>query len=396
MRKLRIISLMALLGLLLWAGCAKRKNPLITTPEKGSYRTFLSAPLGYTFTALAGNKLGLTDASGKRTIHAYLPPGHPEITHQSSPQKYPALYLLADFNENSEQFGQFYQLASLSDQLIAEGLMDSLVIFVISGEMQGALFADLGGTFYANNFLIGDWPRFIAEQLIPQLDTFYIQLKLDPSRRAIAGLGMGGYGAFRIALEYNTMFDVVGAMSAPLAFGGTDPSGWLKSFLIPTVMGENGNSYANIQVVSPFDASKPASSWMIAMSTAFSPRTDTTDKSGVTYRPIPKTHYGVDIPFDASDLVPFVVSEWMDWDIENLLNSTYSGALSGKKVYLDCGDGDQFDFDVMNRRFDTFLTGKGVTHVYHEYSGYPGHDAAHGIFTYDRMKALFKYISDNM
>ena len=396
MRKFWIISLIALLGLLLLSGCAKRKNPLISPPEKGSYRTFLAAPLGYTFTALAGNKLGITDASGKRTIHAYLPPGHPAVTGASSRQRYPALYLLADFNENSEQFGQFYQLPSLADQLIAAGLMDSLIIFVISGDMQAA-FKDLGGTFYGNNFLVGDWPKFIAEQLIPQLDTYYIQLNIDPTRRAIAGLGMGGYGALRIALQYDTMFDVVGAMSAPLAFGGTDPAGWLTSFLMPEVLGENGNSYANIQVAAPFDASKPVSSWMFAMATAFSARTDTTDKSGVTYQDIPGTNYGVDIPFDDNSvLVPFVVTEWMDRDIENLLNSTYAGALSGKKVYLDCGDADEFDFDAMNRRFDSFLTTKSVTHVYHEYSGYPGHDAAHGDFTYDRLKELFEYISANM
>lgn len=356
-----------------------------------------SSLFAYPFnSALAGNKLGITDISGKTKIGTYLPPGHPAIQgNPTSFQKYPALYLLADFDQTPELFDSYYQLQALADQLLTTGEMDSLVIVVITSDMRTAT-ANLGGTFYANNFLIGDWLTYIGKEVIPWIDTTYIQYRIDPTRKAIAGLGMGGYGAFRLALEYDTLFDVVGAMSAPLAFGGTEPSGWLNSFLMPQVMNENGNNYTGIQVVDPFDASKPVSSWMFAMALGFSPRLDTTDQSGVTWRGIPNTHYGVDIPFDNAGLVPSVVDQWKSWDIENLLNTTYPNALSGKKVYLDCGDADDFNFQLMNRRFDTFLTGKGVTHVYYEYSGYPGHDATHTIFTYDRLRELLKYISANM
>ena len=86
----------------------------------------------------------------------------------------------------------------------------------------------------------------------------------------------------------------------------------------------------------------------------------------------------------------------MAWDIENLLNTTYAGALSGKKVYLDCGDADEFDFDAVNRRFSAFLTSKNITNSYFEYAGYDGHDANHGDFTYDRLKELLKFVSANM
>ncbi len=398
MRKLWIIlGLTILIGILIFGGCAKRKNPIIPLPAEGSYRTFLNAPFGWVGnTALAGNKLGLTDASGKKTIHAYLPPGHPEVdTAVSSSQRYPVLYLLTDFNQNSLEFGKFYQIEKIANEMISSGQMDSLIIVVIGGDMQAAD-VNLGGVFYGNNFLVGDWITFITQQLIPHLDTFYLNLKIDRNRRAIAGLGMGGYGALRIALQYPGMFDVIGAMSAPLSFGGTDPAGWLESYLRPAVMGENGNNYSAIQVSDPFDPSKPATSWMFAMAAAFSPRADTTDSSGTTWHRIPGTNYGVDSPFDGSALVPSVVAQWMGWDIENLLGTTYSGALTGKKVYLDCGDADEFDFDAQNRSLDTYLTNQGVSHVYFEYSGYGGHDAMHGDFTYDRLQELFKYISANM
>jgi S-formylglutathione hydrolase FrmB len=303
---------------------------------------------------------------------------------------------LTDFNQNSLEFGKFYQIEEIADELISLGQMDSLMIVIIGGEMQAAD-VNLGGIFYASNFLIGDWQVFIGEQLIPHFDTFYYPTNIDVNRRAVAGLGMGGYGALRLALEYPNLFKVVGAMSAPLSFGGTDPAGWLSTYLMPTVLAENFGSYDSIKVSDPFDPSKPATSWMFAMATAFSPRADTTDSSGTTWHRIPGTNYGVDSPFDGSALVPSVVAQWMGWDIENLLsNPPYSGALSGKKVYLDCGDADEFDFDAQNRKFDTFLTNQNISHVYFEYSGYGGHDATHGDFTYDRLRELFKYISANM
>ena len=377
MAKFLKISLLLVIGVILLSGCAKRSNPIIPEVGEGDYLKLPAAPggMGDTPTALASALLNVADPAGKRSLHAYLPPWHPAIFGRPpSRQKYPVLYLLADFNQNTQELGGFYQLQKVADELLAAGEMDSLVIIVISGDLQIST-TDLGGTFYGNSFLIGDWITFIGQQVVTQMDTFYLSFNTDPDRRAIAGLGMGGYGAFRIALEYDTLFDVVGALSAPLALGGQDPSGWLDTLLRPEVLSENNGNYDSIEAATPFDPAKPATSRMIAMAAAFSPRTDTLDTTGVTYRKIPGTRYGVDIPFDASGLVGSLVDQWMANDIENLLTTTKAGALAGKKVYFDCGDADEFEFDAMNDKFHTTLGILGIVHTYEKYSGYAGHDA---------------------
>ena len=398
MRRFWILGLMLIAGAALLASCAKRSNKFIVITS-GKLFTIPAAPSGgsppISSTSLSGNKFLLTDASGKRTIHAYFPPGHPTVTGVSSQQRYPALYLLGDFDQTSEQLGKFYQIQALMDDLIANQEVDSLVVFLIGGDEQNANI-NLGGCFFANNLLIGDWSAYIAEDLIPALDTIYLNFRLDVNRRAIAGLGMGGYGAFRLALEYPTKFKVVGAMSAPLALGGSDPAGWLDSYLRPTALAENGNNFANLTAVDPFDPAKPATSWMFAMASAFAARSDTLDQSGTTYKNILGTNYGVDLFFDGAGMNPAGTNIWMGWDIENLLNTTYAGALTGKKVYLDCGNADEFNFDAVNLRFSQFLTTNNITHSYFEYPGYDGHDAMHGDFNYDRLKELFKFVSANM
>src|SRR4030067_2909952 len=107
MRRFWILDLMWIAGAALLASCAKRSNKFIVITS-GKLFTIPAAPSGgsppISSTSLSGNKFLLTDASGKRTIHAYFPPGHPTVTGVSSQQRYPALYRLGDIEQTSEQF----------------------------------------------------------------------------------------------------------------------------------------------------------------------------------------------------------------------------------------------------------------------------------------------------
>ena len=55
----------------------------------------------------------------------------------------------------------------------------------------------------------GDWTRYVLEEVIPQAVR---RLHADPSRLAIGGISMGGYGAFEIARH--ARFCAVGGHSA--------------------------------------------------------------------------------------------------------------------------------------------------------------------------------------
>ncbi len=394
MRKFRIIGIISALGLILAIGCAERRNPLILAIATGNYTTMLGAPAGVGTTALtysvSNNVLHLPD---KRTIHAYIPPGYGLDTLQL----YPVLYLLPDFNQTSLELGSFYQLKKIADQLIAAGLMDSLIIVVIDADMKNSV-TNLGGTFYGNSLLYGQWIDFILNDIIPHIDTFYFAT--DPSRRAIAGLGMGGYGAYRIALESPGMFEAVGALSAPLSFGGTDVAGWLESFLRPAVMTENGNIYDSIKASIPFDKSKMATSWAVAMSGALSPR-DSGEYQGVMFRPVvyqTVDTFGVALPFDGSALVDSIVNKWMANDVEGILDTslTKQAAFAAMALYFDVGDADELGLESANQSFSNSLNANGISHTFEIYSGYLDHAAGHNDFAYDRLQELFKFVSANM
>jgi S-formylglutathione hydrolase FrmB len=49
-----------------------------------------------------------------------------------------------------------------------------------------------------------------------------------------------------------------------------------------------------------------------------------------------------------------------------------SGRLNGLKIYFDCGDRDEYGFNVGTRALDKLLTSRGITHEAHIYPG--GHD----------------------
>ncbi|UEJ82068.1 esterase family protein [Brachybacterium halotolerans subsp. kimchii] len=74
-----------------------------------------------------------------------------------------------------------------------------------------------GGSFYSNaNFprpgLEANWETFIIEQVLPFVhDSF----RTDPSRMAIAGLSMGGFGALALGQKYDSSFLSVSAYSGP-------------------------------------------------------------------------------------------------------------------------------------------------------------------------------------
>jgi S-formylglutathione hydrolase FrmB len=74
-----------------------------------------------------------------------------------------------------------------------------------------------GGSFYSNaNFpragLEANWETFILEQVLPYVhDNF----RTDPSRMAIAGLSMGGFGALALGQKYDGRFRSISAYSGP-------------------------------------------------------------------------------------------------------------------------------------------------------------------------------------
>src|SRR5262249_10127863 len=115
------------------------------------------------------------------------------------------------------------------NRLIAAGKLREMIVVVPDARTK------LGGGFYTNSPVTGNWEDFIAVELVRHVDRKYRTLARADSR-AVVGHSMGGYGALKLALKHPDVFRVAYAMSPPcLAWGGdlnADNPAWAKTLAL--------------------------------------------------------------------------------------------------------------------------------------------------------------------
>ncbi len=137
---------------------------------------------------------------GERKYAIYLPPDY-----DSSQRRYPVLYLLHGSGDDQTGWVQFGEVHSIANRAIGSGRATPMVIVMPD--------ADTGRRGYFNS-PDGEWryEDFFFEELIPFIEKTY-RVKTDRQYRSVAGLSMGGGGAFMYALHRPEMF----SSSAPLS-----------------------------------------------------------------------------------------------------------------------------------------------------------------------------------
>jgi len=167
-----------------------------------------------------------------------------------------------------------------------------------------------GGDNWYTDTLAGEANEsYLIRELLPEIDAMF-RTVADRRGRAIVGNSMGGYGAFKFALKYPTLFSIAGSFSgafhAPKLFGPSEYGNW--DDLGPSVSRVFGNPKSRTRV---------------------------------------------------------------DNDIEKILAGlTRQQIASLPYLYLDCGSQD--GFLQVNREMESTLSGFGVSHEYHEFEG--GHE----------------------
>jgi enterochelin esterase-like enzyme len=148
--------------------------------------------------ALEGN---LEGDSPDREVSVYLPPSYAA----DPARRYPVLYLLHGYGGREDAFTN--RLAASADTLAAaQGFHEMIVVTPNAYTLHK-------GSMYASSPTIGDWERFIAEDLVAQIDTRFRTIP-DRRSRGLAGHSMGGYGALRIGATRPDVFSALYVMSA--------------------------------------------------------------------------------------------------------------------------------------------------------------------------------------
>jgi putative tributyrin esterase len=127
----------------------------------------------------------------------------PEPFDSAKEKKWKTLYLLHGFGGDRND----WLFKSRLRQLINGRLVDGCPLMVVLPEGNNSFFVNLpNGHDYAD-FLCGELPQFIGENF---------PVSGEGEDRIIAGMDMGGYGAFHQALAHPEVFGRAAAFNAPL------------------------------------------------------------------------------------------------------------------------------------------------------------------------------------
>jgi len=150
----------------------------------------------------------ILDAPTKQKIVIYLPPSY-----NSSTKTYPVIYFLTGFSTSVTDFinGSFqgFILQNTMDQLIQAGTISEMIVVVV----RAGTF--IGGAFYVNSSVSGNWEDFIVNDVVSYVDNNYRTLAVA-KYRGIAGHSMGGFGALHLAMHHPDIFGSVYALSPGL------------------------------------------------------------------------------------------------------------------------------------------------------------------------------------
>lgn len=155
--------------------------------------------------SLRNNILG---ESIDQPIAVYLPPSY-----ASSSKRYPAVYLLPGFNTDTTVFldGTYrgLNIVESMDRLIEEGKIEEMIVVIVNGRNS------LGGSFYVNSPVTGNWKDFVVRDVVRFVDREY-KTRPYAAARGITGHSMGGFGALYIAMRHPDVFGAVYSMSPGL------------------------------------------------------------------------------------------------------------------------------------------------------------------------------------
>ncbi len=140
-------------------------------------------------------------AGARRRVHVYTPPGY-----EKDSRKYPVLYLLHGSGDNDSHWTLLGQANVIADNAIADGKAVPMLIVMPDGHVPTT--GDRTAAFETE----------LMKDVRPLVEGNY-RTETGRSKRAIAGLSMGGNQALAVGLKNADDFAYVGAFSAGVREG---------------------------------------------------------------------------------------------------------------------------------------------------------------------------------
>jgi enterochelin esterase-like enzyme len=198
---------------------------------------------------------------------------------------------------------------------------------------------------YSNSPVTGDWERFIAEDLVADVDSRYRTLP-DRMSRGLAGHSMGGYGALRIGMKRPDVFSSLYIMSACCLTANRNPQPASMAAALAITTREQAEAAAAAPGFGP--------SVTLASAAAWSPN----PKNPPLY---------IDLPVKDGKVQPDIVAKWVANAPLEMLAQHVSGLTAAYQIVVDVGLKDTLLGS--NQQLHAALLRLGVPHEYEEYDG---------------------------
>lgn len=283
--------------------------------------------------AIANNLLGDTEI---RKVSIYLPPGYNE----NGDRNYPVVYMLSDMNGTNEDWfhlGGNQLLSEVLDKSIRSGTIEPMIFVFPDGKNK------FGGGWYTNSEVSGNWEDFVVNDLVTYIDKNFKTLPFAMSR-GIAGKGMGGYGALKLATKNAGVFGAVYALNALVDFETLirQPYIW-------------DNHFKTASMAKQYPTSDEFANKLLGMAVAFAP--DKTKNPG--YGSLPKSENG--------EISEAVYQKWLKHDPLFLIQENLKNLRALKSINIDCSSSE--NLIMLNSRYSEVLTGKRIKHEFTHFSG---------------------------
>lgn len=274
--------------------------------------------------SLEGN---LEGNSADRDVIVALPPSYATAKRR----RYPVVYFLHGFVLTAEGFEKFGRFAETWQAAEANG-PEMILVMPDSDTRQG-------GSMYSSSPATGDFEAFIAKDLVTYVDAHYRTIAKRASR-GLAGHSMGGYGVWKIGMDYPQVFSSLYAMSACCVLPRTE-----------TV--EQAQKIAAV----PFaDSAKADFGTRAALASA------------VAWSPAPdKPPYYADFAYKDGAVDPMVLAEWAANSPLAMVPQHVAALKSMTAIAADVGDKDFLLKD--DTAIHDALTRFGIKHDWEVYDG---------------------------
>jgi S-formylglutathione hydrolase len=271
-----------------------------------------------------------------RKVSVYLPPGYD----QNLDRNYPVIYMLSDMNGTNEDWFHIsgnQLLTEIVDKSIRSGKIKPMIMVFPDGKNK------FGGCWYTNSPVSGNWEDFVVNDLVNYIDQNFRTLPFAMSR-GIAGKGMGGYGALKLATTNPGVFSAVYSLNALVDF---------EILINQPYIWDNG--FKTAALATKYPTNDEFANKLMGMAVAFAP--DNTKKS--VYGNLPKSENG--------EISEVVYQKWLKHDPMFMIQENLKNLRALKTINIDCSAAESII--MLNSRYSEVLTGKRIKHSFTHFEG---------------------------